>query len=146
MSSSSSAEEHGGWKLHTGCKCPFSKKKLTQLWLIETPVTHGIVTLALNILSPLAPHPVFHMAIQCIYRCSQCGDVDYYTFEFSKEGKEARCGEYKNGKCLRSCDRGMTLEELYQIYLSTWPNAKGSDYDTVNHNCQHFAREMWAEI
>ena len=86
MSSSSSAEEHGGWKLHTGCKCPFSRKKLTQLWLIETPVTNGIVSGFLTILSPLAPHPVFHMAIQCIYRCSQCGNVDYYTFEFSKEG------------------------------------------------------------
>ena len=61
-------------------------------------------------------------------------------------GKEARCGDYKNMKYLRSCERSMTLEDVYQIYLETWPDATGDDYDTVSKNCQHFARAMWAKI
>ena len=97
------AEEHGNWKPHSGCRCPFSKKKLTQVWLIEVPVTSR-ATRALSavaaapllpavlvsklIFSPTTPtlNIVAHLAIECEYRCSQCGDVDYYTFEFSGAG------------------------------------------------------------
>ena len=80
------AEEHGGWRRGTDCKCPKSKKKLTQLKLVETPVTNPVVSGVFTILSPFVPHPVYHMAIECYYRCSQCDSTNYYTFEFSGVG------------------------------------------------------------
>ncbi|CAF0882960.1 unnamed protein product [Adineta ricciae] len=158
-----SAEEHGDWRPHTGCKCPFSRKKLTELWLIEVPVAHPVVRGASAVLAiPFAPvvlaskllfspttptlNVVAHLAIECIYRCSQCGDVDYYTFEFSGAGKESRCGRYENISRLKSSSREMTLEDLYNIFLRTWPHATASDYNSLTKNCQHFATDMWAKI
>ncbi|CAF0980764.1 unnamed protein product [Adineta ricciae] len=135
MSSRSSAEEHGKWRDHSECKCSKSDKKAYNICLIEVSISNFFTRVLADLATLTLGDPLVHLAVQCEYRCSRCDQTEYYTFEFSKVGKEARCGAYDRAYTVESCKHEMSLKKLKQIWSDTWPNTTADDYDTLERNC-----------
>ena len=72
--------------------------------------------------------------------------VEFELRYFETLGKEARCGAYDRAYTVESCKHEMSLKKLKQIWSDTWPNTTADDYDALERNCKHFAKDMWKKV
>ena len=87
----------------------------------------------------------YHDCVTIQYKCSDCGQKGFVTFDFDDGGMNVRIGKYESyEKIENSMGVNIPMQHILQIYNGMDKSA--DDYDLANFNCQNFAQVFYLAL